>query len=166
MRKITIPVSAVLALSAIPMAQAATFTVDWSKVTDEQRTQLRTDGALVDGFLFMGRPLSDGTDTGTSLNWDATKKTGSFSVSGRSMRGKRYISITPAKNGTLTYQVTARKGSFRAAVATANFDYNAIEDNRETVIQETPELAEGAGGTYSVELAAGTTYYILVFCIW
>lgn len=161
MRKITIPVSAVLALSAIPMAQAATFTVDWSKVTDEQRAQLRTTGALVDGFLFMGRPLSDGDD-GTALNWNATKKTGSFTVGERSLKGKRYISITPAKNGTLTYQVTARKSSFRAAVATASFDYNAIESNRETVIQETPVLENGAGGTYSVELAAGTTYYILV----
>lgn len=161
MRKITIPVSAVLALSAIQMAQAATFTVDFSKVTEEQRAQLRTTGAIVDGFTFMGRPTSDGDDT-SALNWNASSKTGSFTLSGRSLSGKRYISISPKKDGTLTYQVTARKDGVHTAVTTESIDYNNIANRQEIVIQETPELAKNAAGTYSVNLVAGKTYYILV----
>ena len=101
MRKITIPVSAVLALSAIPMAQAATIKVDFSKVTDHavDPDGKNNPGPLeVEGFTFAG-----GAKSGFNIK---NGKAASYTIGGRTMDEGRTIYFTPKKNGRLTYNLT------------------------------------------------------------
>ena len=154
MRKITIPVSAVLALSAIQMAQAATITVDFSKATtDDQAAIAAGKDVVLNGFTFGGGGKC-------TLNFK-NGKGASYTIGGRSMGNQRAIWFTPAKNGTLKYNVTnSKRAEHFSVVAKANFDYAKIEDNMASVIAKNT-LASGANATFSVDLVAGQTYYIL-----
>ena len=153
MRKITIPVSAVLALSAIPMAQAATITVDFSKVTE---STVPAGGKELDGFIF---------GNGGKCQFNLKNNVGaSYTIGGRTMDESRTIRFTPKKNGTLTYNLTnAKKAKQYNAVTTEVSDY--FKDGGmppEDVTVKLNSLDASKNGTFSVDLVGGQTYYIMV----
>lgn len=157
MRKITIPVSAVLALSAIPMAQAATIKVDFSKVTDHAVGDPGPGELIVDGFTFGG-----GGKCG--FNLDSNGKGKSYTIGGRSNGVARTIYFTPKKNGRLTYNLTNGKpkkpnDTFYNAVTTVCSDFNDRKDENTVMLGS---LLGGKNGTFSVDLVGGQTYYIMV----
>ena len=153
MRKITIPVSAVLALSAIPMAQAATIKVDFSKVTE---STVPAGGKELDGFIF-------GNGGRCQFNLKEGKGA-SYTIGGRTMDEGRTIRFTPKKNGTLTYNLTnAKKAKHYNAVTTEVSDY--FKDGGmppEDVTVKLNSLDASKNGTFSVDLVGGQTYYIIV----
>lgn len=143
MRKITIPVSAVLALSAIQMAQAATITVDFSKAPS---------GALSDSYELNGFTFVGGKDCLFSNKY--------FVLGGRGLKNGRYIMFTPSKDGTLKYNVsTIKDRDAESIVATAMFDQLEIEANLSSVIARNT-LPKKGNKNFSVNLVAGQTYYI------
>lgn len=163
MRKITIPVSAVLALSAIPMAQAATFTVDFSKVTDHavDGTGKNNPGPLeVEGFTFAG-----GAKSGFNLKNGVGA---SYTIGGRTMDEGRTIYFTPKKSGRLTYNLTCTKDKnpeYYNAVTTEVADYFKNGKPTDDVLKSFiafNTLGKKANGTFSVDLVGGQTYYIVV----
>lgn len=163
MRKITIPVSAVLALSAIPMAQAATFTVDFSKVTDHavDPSGKNNPGPLeVEGFTFAG-----GGKSGFNLKNGVGA---SYTIGGRTMDEGRTIYFTPKKSGRLTYNLTCTKDKnpeYYNAVTTEVADYFKNGKPTDDVIKSFiafNTLGKKANGTFSVDLVGGQTYYIVV----
>lgn len=159
MRKITIPVSAVLALSAIQVAQAETIKVDFTKATAEQQEAISqgTSDVTLNGFTFAcGNKCTLNFKNGVGA---------SYTLGGRSMVGKRYVKFTPEKNGTLTYNVSNGKTyDVYSVVATASIDcdktrIDAGEDASSIVAKNT--LASRENKTFSVDIVAGQTYYIL-----
>lgn len=159
MRKITISVSALMALSAIQVAQAETIKVDFTKATAEQQEaiSLGTSDVTLNGFTFAcGNRCTLNFKNGVGA---------SYTIGGRSMVGKRYVKFTPEKNGTLTYNVTNGKTyDVYSVIATASIDcakdrIDAGEDASSIVAKNT--LASRENKTFSVDLVAGQTYYIL-----
>lgn len=159
MRKITISVSALMALSAIQVAQAETIKVDFTKATAEQQEAISqgTSDVTLNGFTFAcGNRCTLNFKNGVGA---------SYTIGGRSMVGKRYVKFTPEKNGTLTYNVTNGKTyDVYSVIATASIDcakdrIDAGEDASSIVAKNT--LASRENKTFSVDLVAGQTYYIL-----
>lgn len=159
MRKITISVSALMALSAIQVAQAETIKVDFTKATAEQQEAISqgTSDVTLNGFTFAcGNKCTLNFKNGVGA---------SYTLGGRSMVGKRYVKFTPEKNGTLTYNVSNGKTyDVYSVVATASIDcdktrIDAGEDASSIVAKNT--LASRENKTFSVDIVAGQTYYIL-----
>lgn len=89
MRKITIPVSALVALSAIQVAQAATISVDFGKAPADGNATIQSGSVVLDGFTFVGN------------NNKVTLTKSGFYTGGGSNDAARHIYFTPSKNGTL-----------------------------------------------------------------
>ena len=146
MRKITIPVSVVLALSAIPMAQAATIKVDFSKAPSDG-SQIIGGEVELSGFTFVGN------------NSKVTLGKGGFYTGGGSSETARHIYFTPSKNGTLTV------AGYASADNTDRYIFVATaaggSSDASTVIGKVAIPAKGKvkEGTVS-GLIAGTKYYI------
>lgn len=152
MRKITIPVSAVLALSAIPMAQAASITVDFSKAPNDNYQQIREGSVELNGFTFVGN------------NSKVTLGTGGFYTGGGSSETARHIYFTPKQNGTLTV-VGNPSADNPSATSSARYIFVATaaggSASASTVIGKVAIPSKGKNETLTVSgLVAGTTYYI------
>lgn len=155
MRKITIPVSAVLALSAIQMAQAKTFKVDdtVTLTAEQQMTKESTEDVTIDGFTFYA-----GQNSFIATNSNGTFKCYVFGNASTDLA--RCVEIRPTKAGKLKFELLQIKGSDKnAAVATA---HKAVGNLTESEIIKKAVIPNNKRTTVEVELAAGTTYYVLV----
>ena len=155
MRKITIPVSAVLALSAIQMAQAKTFKVDdtVTLTAEQQMTKESTENVTIDGFTFYA-----GQNSFIATNSNGTFKCYVFGNASTDLA--RCVEIRPTKAGKLKFELLQTKGSDKnAAVATA---HKAVGNLTESEIIKKAVIPNNKRTTVEVELAAGTTYYVLV----
>lgn len=144
---ITIPVSAVLALSAIPMAQAATITVDFSKAPNDGSQTIKNGSVELNGFTFVGN------------NSKVTLGKGGFYTGGGSSETARHIYFTPSKNGTLTVAGNASADNTDRYIFVATAAGGSSDAS--TVIGKVDIPTKGVKNTLTVSgLIAGTTYYI------
>ena len=106
MRKITIPVSAVLALSAIQMAQAKTFKVDdtVTLTAEQQMTKESTENVTIDGFTFYA-----GQNSFIATNSNGTFKCYVFGNASTDLA--RCVEIRPTTAGKLKFELLQTKGS-------------------------------------------------------
>lgn len=148
MRKITIPVSALVALSAIQVAQAATISVDFGKAPADGNATIQSGNVVLDGFTFVGN------------NNKVTLTKSGFYTGGSSNNAARHIYFTPSKNGTLiiTGIASADNNNERyILVATAPVS----DANASTVVNKVAISSKSKTSKLTVSgLVAGTTYYI------
>lgn len=142
MRKITITASALMAIAGLQITSAATINVDFSKATGD------VTGAtpiVLDGFSFVGNYKDSKLD-----------KNG-FYTGGGSSSTKKHIYFTPSKNGTLTVKgkSTADDDRYIFVATTPGGDASASD-----VMAKVSIPKKGVAKTVSVDLIAGTTYYV------
>lgn len=143
MRKITITASALMAIAGLQITSAATINVDFSKATGD------ATGAtpiVLNGFSFVGN------------NSKVTLTSNGFYTGGGSTADARHIYYTPSKNGTLTVKGSPSGDNTDRYIFVATAPGG--DASASSVLGKVAIPTKGVAKTVSVELVAGTTYYI------